>query len=251
MMKNAASKADFFAQLDSGQLLSQLMDRIPGLSFFIKDRNGRFMAINQRGCEYCGVPSEAEALGRTDYDFFPKSRADEYVADDQAILKHGQPIIDRIESAPETAGSPRLVLTTKLPLRARDGKLIGVAGFSRAVEQTQSPNDSISGFSAVIERIHREFNHDLKSGDLATLSGLSVSQFERKFRELFGLSVRKYLTRVRIENSVEMLLQTDSPITEIALSCGFYDHAHFTRSFKAQMNSTPGAYRKRHQRPIS
>lgn len=223
------------------------MDLVPGLSFFVKDREGRFMALNQRGCEYCGVASEAEAIGKTDHDFFPKSRADEYREDDLEVIRSGEPIINRIEGAPETAGSPRLVLTTKIPLRDRRGRLVGVAGFSRAVEQTRSPNDSVAGFSAVISHLQSHFDRDLTTPELAKISGLSVSQFERKFRELFGTSVRKYLTRIRIENATEMLLTGDQPITEIALHCGFYDHAHFSRTFKKQMQCSPGEYRKRHQ----
>lgn len=223
------------------------MDLVPGLSFFVKDRDGRFMALNQRGCEYCGVASEEEAIGQTDHDFFPRSRADEYRADDLAVIQSGEPIINRIEGAPETAGSPRLVLTTKIPLRDQKGDVIGVAGFSRAVEQTRSPNDSVAGFSAVIAHLQSRYDEALKTQDLARISGLSVSQFERKFRDLFGTSVRKYLTRIRIENATEMLLQTRLPITAIALRTGFYDHAHFSRTFKKQMQCSPGEYRQRHQ----
>jgi PAS domain-containing protein len=48
---------------------SQLFDLLPDVSFFVKDRQGRFMALNRKGCEYCGVASEAAAIGMTDHDF--------------------------------------------------------------------------------------------------------------------------------------------------------------------------------------
>ncbi len=46
-------------------------------------------------------------------------------------MKSGQPIINRVESAPESEGSARLVMTSKIPLRDSGGKVIGLAGFSR------------------------------------------------------------------------------------------------------------------------
>ena len=246
-MNPTSLKRRFFRQLEGPELLGQIMDRVPELSFFVKDHQGRFMALNRRGCEYCGVTSESEAIGKTDRDFFPASRAAEYIADDLQVLNSGQPIVNRMESAPETAGSPRLVLTTKIPLRDRRGRVIGVAGFSRAVEQTQTPNDTVAGLSAVVEHLHSRSNQSVTNSDLAELAGLSVSQFERKFREVFGTSVRRYLTRIRIENACDLLAHSDASITQVALDCGFFDHAHFSRTFKKQMNCTPGQYRQRHQ----
>lgn len=246
-MNSTHLKSQFFRKLDGQELLGQIMDRLPEMSFFVKDKRGRFMALNRRGCEYCGVADESEAIGKTDHDFFPAARADEYLADDQEVLKTGNPILNRMESAPETAGSPRLVLTTKLPLRDNRGRVIGIAGFSRSIEQTQTPNDTVAGMSAVIEHLHKRFHQSITNADLADVAGLSVSQFERKFREVFGTSVRKYLNRIRIENACEKLRRSNLPITQVALDCGFYDHAHFSRAFKKQMTCSPIEYREQNQ----
>jgi len=247
-MENTILKRQFFRQLDGQELLSQVMDQLPELSFFVKDKHGRFMALNRRGCEYCGVAQESEAIGKTDHDFFPAARADEYLADDQEVLQTGDSIINRMESAPETAGSPRLVLTTKIALRDKRGRVIGVAGFSRAVEQTRTPNDTVAGMSAVIKHLHSRSHLSLTNADLAKVAGLSISQFERKFREVFGTSVRKYLTRIRIENACDKLAHSNMSTTQVALECGFYDHAHFSRAFKKQMHCSPVEYRERDQR---
>ncbi|MEM6980710.1 MAG: AraC family transcriptional regulator [Planctomycetota bacterium] len=223
-----------------------LFDFLPGLSFFVKDRDGRFVALNRRGCEYCGVANEVDAIGKTDHDFFPKARADEYRADDEAVMSSGQPIVDRIESAPEDEGSPRLVVTSKIPLRDAKGQVIGVAGFSRQIERLQTLSGTAEAFSDVLTHLHERFAESLSSKELAEMAGLSVSHFERRFRRVFQTSPRQYLVRIRIENAARMLRETDETVSSVALACGFYDHAHFSRSFRKLMQCSPSAYRSQH-----
>ncbi|MCO8121657.1 AraC family transcriptional regulator [Stieleria sp. TO1_6] len=244
-MEKTPLRQAFFDRLAPGQQVLQLFDLLPDVSFFVKDEGGRFMALNRRGCEYCGVLSESEAIGKTDHDFFPAVRADEYRLDDLQVLQKGEAIINRIESAPEEAGSPRLVTTSKIPLRNRRGRVIGVAGFSRQVERMQS--GTADSMASVIEYLHQHYRQDIATGKLAEMAGLSISHFERRFRLAFGASPRQYLIRVRIENAASMLRETDRSVTEIAQCCGFYDHAHFSRSFRRLMNRSPSAYRTQMQ----
>lgn len=244
-MKNTGPAATFFARLDPAQQVLALFDLLPDVSFFVKDRKGRFMALNRRGCEYCGVVSEEEAIGKTDHDFFPATRADDYHNDDQRVMQSGEPILNRMESAPEGAGSPRLVTTSKIPLRDRRGRIIGVAGFSRQIERMQS--GTADAMADVITHLHENLAGEIVTEELATMAGLSVSHFERRFRLAFGSSPRQYLIRIRVEHAATMLRSTDQNITEIAQSCGFYDHAHFSRSFQRVMSMAPSAYRKRTQ----
>ncbi|NNE00953.1 MAG: AraC family transcriptional regulator [Pirellulaceae bacterium] len=244
-MENTSLREDFFERLGPSDQAFALFDHLPGLSFFVKDRQGRFMALNRRGCEYCGVASESDAIGKTDHDFFPKPRADEYLADDLAVIESGEAIVNRVESAPEDAGSPRLVMTSKVPLRDRRGRVIGVAGFSRQIERIQTPSGTVDAFAKVIEHLHSNFADSLSTQQLADMAGLSVSHFERRFRHAFGASPRQYLVRVRVEHAARMLRETDQTVSEIAHACGFYDHAHFSRSFRRFMNLSPSKYRSR------
>lgn len=246
-MSNTSLKERFFNRYDVDDQILGLFDLLPSVSFFVKDREGRFMALNQRGCEYCGVSQESDAIGKTDHDFFPQSRADEYQADDWAVIDSGDPILNRIESAPESAGSPRLVLTSKIPLRDRRGRVIGIAGFSRQVEDVREATGTVTAFADVIEYMHEHFDGALLTEDLAKMAKLSVSQFERRFRRAFGTSVRQYLLRVRVENAARRLAQTEETISAIAHGCGFFDHAHFSRSFKRIMNATPSDWRRRNR----
>ena len=241
-MKKTNLQERFFDRVVPSELLA-LFDLMPDVSFFVKDRKGRFVALNHRGCEYCGVISEEEAIGKTDHDFFPRTRADDYREDDERVMREGKPILNRIESAPEEAGSPKLVTTTKIPLRDRRRKVIGVAGFSRQIEKMQS--GTADAMASVIRYLHSQFGETISTAKLAKMAGLSISHFERRFRLAFGVSPRQYLIRVRVEHAATMLRETDQNITEIAQSCGFYDHAHFSRSFRRVMSVSPSSYRKR------
>ena len=242
-MENTSARDRFLAQLGSPDQILSLFDVVPGVSFFMKNRRGRFIALNRRGCEYCGVANESEAIGKTDHDFFPKRRADEYRIDDLAVMRTGVPILNRIESAPESAGSPRLVMTSKIPIRNPAGKVIGIAGFSRQVDQIEQPSANVAAFAEVIEYVHQHYDEPLTTKTLAGMAGLSVSQFERRFRRAFGNSVRKYLLRVRIENGARLLRESNETVSNIAQQCGFYDHAHFSRAFRQVMKQTPTQYR--------
>lgn len=248
-MDYATLQSRFFDRLDTSSQLIGLFDLLPDVSFFIKDREGRFVSLNVRGQEYCGVTAEEEAIGRTDHDFFPKPRADEYRSDDLAVMKSGEAIHNRIESAPEDAGSPRLVMTSKLPLKDRKGRVIGITGFSRQIEDVREPTGTVSAFAGVVEYLHKHYEERLKTSELAEMSGLSVSQFERRFRRVFGASVRQYLLRVRVENAARQLVNTNNSISQIAQACGFYDHAHFSRCFKRLMRVSPSDWR--HKRKVA
>lgn len=247
-MNKARNKQLLLQQVGSSELF-RLLNLLPDISFFVKDLKGRFVALNQRGCEYCGIQSEREALGKTDLDFMPKRRAEEYMRDDREVLRTGQPMLNRIESAPEAEGSPRLVITCKIPLRNSQGKVIGLAGFSRLTEQVRERPQAIENFSRVMEYIHARPHEAISSQDLAQMMGLSTSQFDRTFRKYFGTSPRQYLLRVRVEAACRQLAASNQSIAAIALATGFHDHAHLTRTFRQVMGQSPSEYRREHQRP--
>jgi PAS domain S-box-containing protein len=248
-MAPSRKKAAFLSQITGTQLVG-LFDLLPDVSFFVKDRKGRFVAMNPRGCEYCGVKSERDALGKSDYDFFPKRRAAEYVRDDKLVLETGRPIVNRVESAPEHEGSPHMVLTCKVPLFDQKGRVVGIAGFSRRSEELQERPEGVTRFAEVIRHMHDHVHEHPSSRELARLAGLSLSQFDRTFQRLIGSSPTHYMQRICMEVACRHLAEGSDTIATIAQVFGFYDHAHFTRCFRKIMGLTPSAYRRKHQMPL-
>ena len=73
----------------------------------------------------------AEAIGKTDFDFFKKEHAAEAFADEQQIMQSGQPVVGVEESSPLADGAERWVSTSKLPMKDKDGNIVGTFGISR------------------------------------------------------------------------------------------------------------------------
>ena len=180
-----------------------------------------------------------------DRDFFPRRRADDYLRDDVAVMTSGEAILDRVESAPEGEASPRLVLTSKVPVRDRRGRIIGVAGISRTVEQLRAGRQQLGRLNLVATRLREDPGAVHRTTDLAKLAGLSASQFERTFRRAFGTTPHRHLLRLRIETACRRLRESDDSIAAIAVGCGFADHAHFTRTFRRAMGMAPTEYRRK------
>jgi AraC-like DNA-binding protein len=84
---------------------------------------------------------------------------------------------------------------------------------------------------------------DLTLDELAAAAGLSRFYFLRAFRREVGVTPHAYLTGRRIA-AAKALLGGERALSEVALSCGFYDQSHFTRSFKGCTGLTPGQYRR-------
>ena len=82
---------------------------------------------------------------------------------------------------------------------------------------------------------------------LATLAGecgLSVTHFARSFRQSFGTSPHHYLIRQRVELAKQLLSDSTSALSDVALQAGFADQATFSRTFKAVVGTSPGRWRR-------
>lgn len=228
--------------------IQDLLDLIPDVAFFVKDRKGRFVMQNRRAYESCGETNEAATLGKTDRDFFPADRAATYMEGDQRVMTSGEPIVNALCPAPDA--TDKLIVYSKVPVRADNGKIIGVAGIHRIIDNMRNTPAWHGSFATAIDYLHLNYATPLKISDLAQRAGISRRQFERRFEKLFGCDPKTYLLRVRISAARDLLEKTDRTLTDIAVAVGFYDHSHFTKAFKQLMDCTPHAYRKQRQQPL-
>ena len=245
-MDGSKRQQDFLKRMDWHGTFGPLLDLLPDVAFFMKDLEGRFVMHNRRACEYCHAASEEETLGKTDFDFWPPDRARSYIESDWRVMTTGQPILNAIAAAPEEAGSENLILYSKVPVRDRNGKIIGLAGFHRELGKKGTAPFSYGRMGEALHTMHQRHAENLRTEDLAATAALSKSQFNRKFRKLFGTTPREYLLRVRVNAACRLLETADLTITAISLETGFFDHSHFTRIFHRMMGVTPGEYRHRH-----
>jgi AraC family transcriptional regulator len=85
---------------------------------------------------------------------------------------------------------------------------------------------------------------NISLAQLASGCGLSVSYFARGFKNGTGLSPHRWLVETRLEKAKDLLLNTKTPLAEIAASCGFADQCHLTRTFHRATGDTPGKWRR-------
>jgi AraC family transcriptional regulator len=80
--------------------------------------------------------------------------------------------------------------------------------------------------------------------DLCALAQRSEAHFSRSFRRTFGHSPHAFVVRRRVELAGQYMLQTEAPLSDIALRCGFVDQAHLCKLFRKVTGETPAAWRR-------
>ncbi|WP_238996456.1 helix-turn-helix domain-containing protein [Paenibacillus pinistramenti] len=112
-----------------------------------------------------------------------------------------------------------------------------IAAFlERAVEQT------------ALEQADALFEEGaLKETVASAMSGLgySPSACTRMFQEVYGLSPRRYLSRLKLKKAKLLLMQPELSIEQISSKLGYADIAHFSRQFKRWTGESPGRFRAR------
>jgi len=109
-----------------------LMDNIPDAIYY-KDSSSKFTRVNQAHADLMGLQSPDQAIGKTDFDFFPEEQARICFQDEFDIMKSGEPLINLIEKVNRADGSIIWVSTTKIPIKDDNGTIVGLVGVSRDV----------------------------------------------------------------------------------------------------------------------
>ncbi len=102
----------------------------------------------------------------------------------------------------------------------------------------RSPSEEIQEVIAVIEDSISE-GQEISLRDLASLAGLSLSRFQARFRSEVGTPIAEFIVRNRVEKASELLLQSDSSVTEIAMQLGFSTSQYFSTVYKRFTGKTP------------
>jgi two-component system sensor histidine kinase/response regulator len=113
-------------------LLRTLIDNLPDC-IYAKDSQGKKLMANPADLKNLGCATEADAIGKTDYDFFPKEIAEQLIAAEQTVLANGVPLFNHEEMIVGANGDKRWLLTSKIPWRDISGKIIGLIGIGRDI----------------------------------------------------------------------------------------------------------------------
>jgi len=95
-----------------------------------------------------------------------------------------------------------------------------------------------------VELMEARLNEPLTLSDIAAGAGLAPGYFAKAFKAAVGAPPHQHLMRLRVERARRLLANTDAPIVEIALACGFSHQEHLTRLFRRATGFTPASYRR-------
>lgn len=237
-------QSDFFQRMGGDQQLRRLFELMPGTFFFMKDENSRMICASRAIQKRLGVSSEAEIVGRTDYDFFPPSIADNFVRDDRRVLETGRALVNHVEIWYSEQRIFDWFVTNKLPVFDVTGRPIGVMGTVHSYEGRKQEILPFTRVSVAIEYIRRNFRRTIAVDELAELTELSARQLQRAFRETMAIGIHEFILKTRVESACHALQTTQTPIADIARQHGFCDQSAFTKTFRRITGVTPARFRK-------
>ena len=100
------------------------------------------------------------------------------------------------------------------------------------------------GFIATsLKFIHQNIDKNLQVNDVVKQVPLSRRALEKRFLNITGYPIYKYIFNLRIEKLSQKLLETDLTVFEIALDMGLTDSKNIARQFKQIKGCTPIEYR--------
>ena len=234
----------FEEQNSSAAQLKLMFENIPGMSFFIKDRDHRLITVNESLLMRFGLDSKEDLIGKTDFDLFPPRLAEHFRREDRVVFETKKPRLNILELFFNNQGLPGWCLTNKYPRFDIDGNVIGLMGTVRQHDDGELKWEREDGIGRAVGLIRQKFRKDLAIADLVKESGLNHRKLHRGFIELFGIAPMQFITRTRIEAACDDLLITNKKLAMIAKENGFYDQSSFTQHFRRQMKVTPLKYRK-------
>ena len=203
------------ALFNSRQMLQSVLDTIPQRVFW-KDRNLVFLGCNKHLAIDVGYPDPSEMIGKTDYDHSSAAIAEHFRADDRQVMETGQPKINYEEPQIRPDGSVSWLRTSKVPLRNRDGEIIGILGTYEDITESKKAQAAL-------------FDSEARFRDLADRLPQMVFETDRDLRMTYAnchaVSVFN-LTEEELDNGIPVLSLIDPA-----------QHAAFMTSVKNLLNN--------------
>ena len=183
---------------------------------YAKDLNSRFILANQRIAEFMGVLSPDVLLGHGDFDFYPKEVAQEFFQDEQNVIRTGEPLLGQAEKILDAEGHERWLLTTKVPMRGRDGSIIGTVGVGRDItiqKLAERETETARQATEMANRVKSDFLANVSHEIRTPLNGV-IGMTELTLDTALTSEQREYLDTVR--SSADSLLRVINDILDFS-----------------------------------
>ncbi|MDO4323478.1 MAG: AraC family transcriptional regulator [Lachnospiraceae bacterium] len=113
----------------------------------------------------------------------------------------------------------------------------------KAIRQSDSFICKKKRMQAMLTFIHENYAEKIAVEDIAAAANISDGECHRCFKSLLHATPKEYLNTYRLNKALELLAETELPVTAIASQCGYNFTSHFISSFKAKYGESPAKYR--------
>ena len=232
--------ANFFS-LHGISTPSPLFDELSDTYYFAKNKAGQFVWGNRLLQEKHSLADVNDIIGRSDHDFFRRDIADRIRADDLSVMENGVTVKNKLEVIGGDNGGLTWLFTTKAPIRNANGEIVGIEGFSRDAQRSQDIIAPFHEFRSCIEYLQQHLMDNISIDHLSKLSCMSLSTFERKFKQHFSMTPKQYILHMKVHEACRLLPGAHS-IARVALETGFGGQSYFTKQFRSVVGITPKQY---------
>jgi PAS domain S-box-containing protein len=203
-------------------LMRTLMDNFPDAIFY-KDLESRFTRVSKNLANRLGFKTSSDVLGKTDFDLFTNIHAQLAFEAEQQIILTGIPLIN-IEEEETLADRPsNWVLTTKLPLYDRSGKIIGTFGISKDITKRKKVEKALEHeqylMNSLMDNIPDSiYFKDLQSRFVRVSKNLASKIGKDNPEKLIGLTDYDILTHELAEKTYQdeqNIIHTGRPLVNI------------------------------------
>lgn len=197
------------------EMLRTLIDNVPDL-MYVKDSNSRFVVANAAVARKMGAATPQELLGKSDFDFYSQEIAAPFYKDEQSLIQSGQALLAREETCLGHDGGLTHLLTTKVGLRNRDGRIVGIVGIGRDIterKRAEAEMEKARSAAELASRAKSEFLANMSHEIRTPLNGI-VGMTDLALETELTSEQREYLETVKL--SADALLTVINDILDFS-----------------------------------